>query len=226
MAESTPERVYVLDLDNTVILCEDGTGSEEVKDGAWYQVFPELVPEYLGQVIAEVQQEIKGGKGDRQDIARRVCQYMGVPEDQVEQTVDERCRAFDDVVQRGILEVGVTPENRAALDILSKEATIYINTATPEEPVRQSLEALGLLAIAVGVLGRPGTKISNLRKIVELEQVDPGIITFVGDSESDFQAAQEVGCNFVGIWTQRNTAWHDSGVLPFQLIHSLAELNN
>ncbi|HUW22026.1 MAG TPA: HAD family hydrolase [Candidatus Bathyarchaeia archaeon] len=216
-------KVIVLDFDNCIVL--DPTtrrGSEEVKDQAWCKVFTEYDPEELEKVIAEAQEQIKGGKGDRRDIVRLVCKHFGIPEEKIPTEIEYRCEAFNAIVQVGILQIGVSPENRQAIKILSGKMPVYINTATPKE---QSLESLAALELGgfKDVYGRPGNKVENLKTIIERESIDPSKILYVGDSENDWQAAQAVGCRFIGVQTARNTAWQGKQQ-EFPVIHSLAEI--
>ena len=122
------------------------------------------------------------------------------------------------------MKIGVSEQTRAALAKISQMGIpIYVNTATPKEAAVESLDALGLSSLIKGVYGRPGTKLGNLQSIVRAEHVDPGDVLFVDDQPTGYAVAQEVGCQFVGIHTERNKSWHDAAQ-PFPIIRSLSEL--
>lgn len=220
-------RVLVLDADNCIFLNDKtGRGSEEVKDEAWYLVYPEYSREQLDAAMKAAKENLSSfaaGKADRQDLVREVCRYFNVPEKQVEDEIVQRCDVFNRVVQKGIREIGISEQTRTVLAELARRMPVYVNTATPLEAVIESLEALGLFSLLKGVYGRPGTKLSNMQDIIELECVDPIEVLFVDDQPTGWAVAQEVGCRFVGIYTARNTAWHET-LQPFSIIRSLAEL--
>lgn len=216
-------KVIILDFDNCLVLDPvTRKGSEEVKDKAWYGVFPEYNPEELGAVIEEAQRQIAGGKGDRKDIVRLVSEHFGVPKEKIPAEIESRCQAFNEVVQVGVLRVGVSPDNRRAVKTFSRMMPVYINTATPKEQSLESLAALELTGFT-DVYGRPGTKVGNLKEIIAREKVSASDVLYIADGESDWQAAQEVGCQFVGISTARNTAWQEKPQ-EFPTVNSLLEI--
>lgn len=223
----TKRSVLVLDADNTLFLdSETGRGSEEIKDAAWYLVFPEHGREELDRAMKAARGNLASfaaGQADRQDLVREVCKYFGIPEGQIANEVVSRCDAFNQIVQKGIAEIGVSSETRAALARLSQAMPIYVNTATPREAAVESLDALGLTPLLKGVRGRPGTKLENLKSIIEVEGVAPSQVLLVDDQPTGWSAAQQVGCNFIGMYTVRNTAWHNAPQ-PFPIIRSLSEL--
>ncbi|HBL52306.1 MAG: hypothetical protein A3D24_04315 [Candidatus Blackburnbacteria bacterium RIFCSPHIGHO2_02_FULL_39_13] len=213
-----------LDFDNCLILDPSTRkGSEEIKDQAWFEVFPEYDPAQLKKIIKQVQKEISGGKGDRADVIREICKAFKVPDEQIPREVEKRSEDFNRIVLDGILNVDISEDNRRALAELSKKLSICVITATPTDKSLQSLEALKILGFITNVYGRPQNKEENLRMAIQDLSVLPEELLYVGDQPSDLEAAKKVGCKFVGMNTFRNTAWHD-GNLPFPIIFSLLEL--
>ena len=49
------------------------------------------------------------------------------------------------------------------------------------------------------VLGSPSTKVDNLKRLLETQSSVDNKALFFGDSESDLQAAEEVGIKFIGV---------------------------
>lgn len=218
-------KVVVLDFDNCLILDpKTRTGSEELKDEAWYAVFAEYPREQLTPVLAQAQREIAGGKGDRRDVVKKVLAHFGHSE-QNNNEVDFRCGRFNNIVRQGIMRIGISDDARHALSALSTRVSMHLNTATPIIPARELLRDLGIEQYFKGVYGRPGTKVDNLRAIISAEEADPNQVLFVDDTEAGAKAAHEVGCQFVGINTARNNAWHGRNT-PFPIIHSLLEIVN
>ena len=216
-------KVLVLDFDNCLVLDEKTRiGSEEVKDEAWFEVFSEYDQRELGEVIEKAQKQIVGGKGDRQDIVRIICQHFGIPKEKIPAEIELRLKDFNAIVQAGIRRIGVSQDNRQALKMLFQRMPVYLNTATPREQSLESLRALKLEGFK-DVYGRPGTKIENLQNIIARESVTPSAVLYVGDQESDWQVAQELGCQFVGVQTSRNTAWQRKPQ-EFPIVHSLSEI--
>ena len=218
-------KAIALDFDNCIALnYETRMGSEEIKDEAWFKIFPEYDRGALEPVLEKVKKEIAGGKGDRKDIVKRVCEHFGISETKIQDEVIKRCDGFNRVVQEGIARLGISPQTAEDLATLSKKIPLFVNTATPREGALESLDALGVRHYFKEVYGRPGTKINNLKDIISSEAIAPYELLFVDDQESGYNAAREVYCSFVGIHTARNKAWHDVMKLPFPLIFYLREL--
>ncbi len=217
-------KVLVLDFDNCILLDEETEqGSEEVKDEAWFKVYPEYNRDVLYPLLERFKKEIAGGKGDRKDIATKICKHFEFPEARISSEVDYRCERFNSAVQEGIKRIGVSQKTRDALTALYGRVPVYVNTGTPRDGALESLQALDLLTYFKEVYGRPGTKAGNLRDIAAAESVSLDEILFMDDQHSGWLAAQEVGCRFVGIHTARNYAWHNDDQ-PFKVIRLLSEL--
>lgn len=216
-------QVIVFDFDNCIALDpHTGEGSEEVKDRAWYDVFPEHDPVILAEVLENAQRAFAGGKGDRKDIAGMILDRFGFAGCVSEEAI-RRCSRFEDIVQEGIKRIIIPPEVHRAILRITQRIPLYLNTATPVEAMQKTLRALRL-DLFKGVYGRPYTKVENLRLIANAEHASFREMIFVGDSKGDYDAARKVGCWFIGVRTKRNSAWRKSQ--PFPTIGSLAELAN
>lgn len=217
-------KVVAFNFDNCLVLdYNTREGSEELKDRAWFVVFPDYKRKILEPVIEEVKRSITGGKGDRRDIVKRVLKHFNFPEDKIPCEITRRCEMFNEFVQKGIKQVNISPEVRVALSELSDHLPLYVNTATPREAVLESLKALKIAKFFKGVYGRPGTKADNLRQILAVEAIQAEELLFVDDQPSGWKIAQEIGCSFVGMHTARNNLWHNHPQ-PFPIIRSLIEL--
>ena len=147
---------------------------------------------------------------------------MGETTGEIPRLVEEGAQNFDKIVQQKIFDAGITNEDRELLELLSKRFSVYLNSATPKEALERTVEALQLKNVIVGVLGRPNTKVENFKFVAERESAQPNEILFVGDGESDFRAAKEFGCVFVGLSNDWNTWKQEEKEFP--IIHYLKEV--
>lgn len=211
----------VFDFDNVIVLKVDGTGSEEVKDAAWPEVFGEDWKRLAGAFPAMVKRW-SGGKGSRFDIVRDALAHLGFQGD-LEKEVRKLCEDFNRLVQEGIVEIGVAPGARAFLKTLSKRLPLFINSATPTSAMNETLERLGIKHLFREVYGQEGGKAESIRRAMAvMSATDPKQILFVGDSPTDYEAAKTVGCRFIGVGTKRNK-WKDAPQ-PFPVISGTHEL--
>lgn len=211
-------KIIVFDFDGVIV-----RGSEDIKDEAWYYVLEEsniapgdiIVPAFL-----RAKKKYSKAKGSRFDILKDVFSSIGVAASEIPFLVQEYAKKFDDMVQKGITELGVFEEDREALGKLSRKFSLYVNSATPEDPLQDSVKRLGLNHFFAGVFAQPRTKVENLKKIAQHASCESSVIVFIGDGEGDVEAAKVFCCRFVGIvnsgngWTQEN----------FPIIHSVSEL--
>lgn len=215
-------KVLVLDFDNCIALNEQTReGSEEIKDSAWFDVFTEIGAAALAPVLENAKAKIAGGKGDRKDIVEQVLNSFSLGATKEE--VSKRCDKFNGVVQENIKKIPISRAVYESLGRISAHLPIYLNTATPREPIMETLSALGLMPFFKGVYGRPGTKESNLRAIIAAESVLPSEVVMVDDQHKVSEIARGLGCRFIGIDTKRNALWRTEQQ-PFPVIMSLSEL--
>ncbi len=109
---------------------------------------------------------------------------------------------------------------------LAKGRELFVNSATPEVAVRQSVQNFGIAQHFRGIFGQPISKVDNLSRAQHLAHVDHTSMLFVGDSEGDRKAAKEFGCDFIGVANKWN-GWEKANVpgLPLSVVvNSIAEL--
>jgi len=95
------------------------------------------------------------------------------------------------------------PERAGATELLAhlraRGIAIWINSATPEAPLRAVVARRYPPGIFDGVRGGHGRKVANLRAILSATGYAPDEILMIGDGTDDRAAALEVGCAFAGV---------------------------
>ncbi len=95
------------------------------------------------------------------------------------------------------------PERTGATETLAalkaKGISIWINSATPQEPLRTVVAKRYDTGTFTGVHGGHGMKVENLRKVMDAENLRPEQILMVGDGFDDRDGAAAVGCPFIGL---------------------------
>lgn len=75
---------------------------------------------------------------------------------------------------------------------------LYVISAMPLRELRIIVEKRHLAGRFKGLYGSPGRKADQLREVLAKEDAAPDELAFVGDSENDRIAADEVGVAFIG----------------------------
>lgn len=76
---------------------------------------------------------------------------------------------------------------------------MYVASGAPHGELNRILEHIGISGYFKGILGSPTPKWELLASIVKEENAPPQSVLMIGDSSTDFEAAETVGTSFLGI---------------------------
>ncbi len=208
-------KILVLDFDGVVT-----PRSEFFKQEAWRDVFSSY-GKRAEKPFLEAEKKYGGGRGgDRFDILQETYKLLGEPSDKIAELVKLGSEIFDKYVQKKILEAGINSNSKKTLESLSHKVPIYLNSATPVESLARSVKALGIESCFKASLGSPKSKVENFKYVSQKENTTPQEILFVGDGDSDYRAALEFGCKFIGFAND----WNKWDKKSFPLIRNLNEI--
>ena len=174
-------KVIVFDFDGVLV------DSNRLKREAWFKLFaPEEVSDEL---IMDVLEKVKA---TRYDILREIFMRLGKPEGEIESLVSQYAGRYNDIVQAGIFSMGLNPWAEEILSNLKPKFNLYLNSATPEEAMIQTIKRLGIKDCFKKIYGQsePRSKEINLQKIINEENVLPSEVLVVGDGQDDLGAAK------------------------------------
>ncbi|MCG6878086.1 MAG: HAD hydrolase-like protein [Deltaproteobacteria bacterium] len=186
-------RIIVFDFDGVII------DSNQLKFDAFFQIFPEnRIPREIIQKVLERQRERTRFK-IIEAILKRACGEHGFEPGELQRNIHRYAEAYNRIVEQGAIDCREIPGIRNTLEELSNFHPLYINSATPIEPLRRIVSARGLSPFFREIYGGPAPKSENLRLILQTESVTAEKMLFVGDAESDAEAAATTGCCFIGL---------------------------
>lgn len=96
------------------------------------------------------------------------------------------------------------PGAAQTLHSLAARLPLYVNSATPGEPLGRIVERRGWREYFRGVLGGPQSKLENLNEILARERLGPDEVLFLGDTQGDWEAAARCGCRFCAVRSDGN----------------------
>ncbi|MDX2479010.1 MAG: HAD hydrolase-like protein [Desulfuromusa sp.] len=98
---------------------------------------------------------------------------------------------------------------------------LFVNSATPGEPLRQLLKLRHWDHFFQAVYGSEASKTDNLQTIALKTRTIPGEIVHIGDQVDDQQGAEQFGCHFVAM----SAGWAESHISDWPLrVEDLREL--
>jgi HAD superfamily hydrolase (TIGR01549 family) len=146
------------------------------------------------------------------EIVRYHCMNMGVSryvkipwifehilhEPLPDQLKESLLRNFAEYVREAMEKTPLVAGCREFLVQYSAKVPCGVVSAAPEGEVRDILARKGIAGHFSLILGSPSGKYENIMKFLAHHSIDPGSAVMIGDSLTDYRAAQEAGCLFIG----------------------------
>ena len=176
--------VFVFDFDGTLV------DSNKIKKETFFKICSQYNNEksYLNKLLSSSENY------DRFMIFEKFCDFYKVNDSYlklVEQYSELSCQKIKNCSKR-----------EGAQELLSQlfisKKQVFINSATPEEELKKVVR-LKFDFQFNGIFGRPNSKESNLKKIMNLTRSYAKNIIMIGDGIDDLQAANIIGCKFIGV---------------------------
>lgn len=209
-----------------VVFDYDGTlaDSNRIKREAWFGVFARLgcdraeTAALLGEHPTADRYELIGVMLDA------LAGQARLPAGDRGELAADLARSYNDLCEDGQATCPEMPGAGDLLRTLALRMPLYVNSATPQEPLRRIVARRGWEGLFRGVFGRPHDKADILRYILAREGLAAVEVVMVGDGPADWQAAQAVGCPFFAVGELRETPFGQRlgqlGDLPAMIIRN------
>jgi len=190
-------QLVVLDFDGVII------DSNQPKVDAYYRIFHNKEESVVTEILRTDREK------SRYKIIKMVLTRIHA-QDEVSREIDPaQIEAYAEKYNSLVESMAKTcPEVEGAdrmLESLAGQYTLYLNSATPQEPLERIVEARNLRHFFKGVYGTTGSKTEKLQEIMDIEQIPGSKIVVVGDGRSDMISAEACGCCFIGICNAFNS---------------------
>ncbi len=212
---STQLKAVVFDFDGTLVQ------SNDIKIDVMFEVIKEL-----GDVSGVLKEVLNENPGDRFDMFRDFVEKLEkagrLPSSRSKADwIDRLVTEYSDECERRIV---AAPEIEGATEVLEyllkKRIPVYLNSATPEEAVQAIIHKKNWDRYFKKVLGRPKSKVENANIALRDAGAQPSEIVFIGDTEPDRAAAEQLKCSYIGL----ETAHSKYKMAPMRKIKNLKEL--
>jgi phosphoglycolate phosphatase-like HAD superfamily hydrolase len=140
--------------------------------------------------------------------------------DRFEALVQDYATRYNDICENYAATCREIKGASALLSKLSAGLHLYVNSSTPQEPLRRIIARRGWSNYFHAVLGAPKTKKQNLEWIIGKEQVPASQVVVVSDGKADLEAARDLGSPFIAVVNDFNDFERDG----LKLISDLEEL--
>lgn len=126
-----------------------------------------------------------------------------------EEAIDELAEKFAQLVIDNVVESPFVIGAMDALKSASENALTFIATGTPDDEINLILNQLGLGRFFREVHGSSKKKSTIVKDILERSHLIPPEILFIGDAQTDYQAALDNGLDFYLRKTDYNSDWFE-----------------
>lgn len=184
-------RCAVFDFDNTLVK------SEVIKVQNFYDVISHI--ENGDEIMTEIF-DIPD-RGDRFDIFRMFAERIEpTDKEKAAKLAKELTYTYTHTIEHKVSNcVEILGATSALKKLHEHKIKLYINSATPEESLRKTLNMRGWDHVFDDIFGRPRSKVENLKKIADITGLKPEEIVMVGDGDNDREAAEDFGSQFIGL---------------------------
>ena len=126
-----------------------------------------------------------------------------------EEAIDELANNFAELVIEKVLASPFVVGAMEALKSANESALTFIATGTPDDEIKLILSQLKLNEFFREVHGSSRKKSGIVKDILERYHLTPSEVLFIGDAQTDYEAALENGLDFYLRKTDYNSSWFD-----------------
>lgn len=126
-----------------------------------------------------------------------------------EEAIEELAENFAQLVISNVVESPFVNGATEALKLVSENSLTFIATGTPDNEINLILSQLELGRFFREVHGSSRKKSTIVKDIISRYHLTPSEVLFIGDAQTDYQAALENGLHFYLRKTDYNSSWFD-----------------
>ena len=125
-------------------------------------------------------------------------------EQYTEEKEEQLAESFERIVYEQVMKCKFVPGAREFLENNYQKYDLYVASGTPEEEMHRVIKDRRLGRYFKEVYGSPLKKTEIIQKILDKHGYSTSEAFFVGDANTDLNAARETGLGFIGRSTEEN----------------------
>jgi phosphoglycolate phosphatase-like HAD superfamily hydrolase len=157
---------------------------------------------YAGEEPAKVKELVRhahlhGGTTRRTKFAQYERELFGRPGDP--ESVERLSRRYSDLVYGAVLQCPFIEGAYPLLVAAKSKVDMHVVSGTPDDELRAIIRERGLANFFRSTAGAPATKVEAFAQILRDNRYDAGKVVAIGDSMTEFWAAEQLRIPFLGI---------------------------
>lgn len=168
--------------------------SEQIKTDAFRVVYADQPADVLDRIIQY--HKANAGISRVVKIAYFEKHFLNRPADDAR--VQALAQIYSDAVVEKVIAAEEVPGTTAFLNAFAARCRMFVISGTPEVELQPIVEARNMAAYFTEVRGSPALKPAIGRELAARYDLDLARTVFIGDAPTDYHAAHDLGCSFVG----------------------------
>jgi HAD superfamily hydrolase (TIGR01549 family) len=175
----------------------DGVLADSV--GIKTEAFKDMFREYGDKVIGKIidYHHLHGGISRVEKIRYAFEEIMKVPFPEKEQS--RLSLKYSQMVVDKVVDADWIPGAEDVLRQYSHALPIFVISGTPEDELKQVLDRRAMSHYFNEILGSPIKKPIHIRNLLAKYNLNPRKCVFIGDAQTDYDAAAETNLHFIGV---------------------------
>jgi len=183
------KRAIIYDFDG--VICD----SVNVKTEAFAEIYRPYGDHIVSQVVNY--HLLNGGVSRFEKFKYFHNKFLGIEIDQVQ--LDQMAEQFASLVMHKVIISEFIPGSFEFINSRSENYLQFVCTGTPELEIFEILRQRNLSSFFNGIYGSPEKKAGIIKRIASEFNLSSEEMIFFGDSMTDYDAALEMGVDFIGI---------------------------
>ena len=209
-----PPRAIIFDFDGVIL------DSAQIKLDAYATVYADEDPEKVRELMRHA--HLHGGTTRRVKFAQYERELFGRAGDT--ESVERLSARYSQLVLGAVMTCRFIDGAASLLSTAANRSDMHVVSGTPHEELRQVIEARGLARFFQSIWGAPATKREAFARILRGNGYAATSVIAIGDSMTEFWAAEALGIPFLGIVSQHGGTHFPAGVQTLPSLQNAAAL--
>jgi phosphoglycolate phosphatase len=209
-----PPLAIIFDFDGVIL------DSAKIKVDAYVTIYADEDPAKVRRLVEHA--HVHGGTTRRVKFAQYERDLFGRSGDA--ESVERLSRRYSQLVYGAVMKCSFVEGAESLLTAAKGMIDMHVVSGTPEEELRGVIGKRGLAPFFRSVWGAPTTKVDAFAGILRDNRYEASCVVAIGDSMTEFWAAQELGIPFLGIGGEGTAAQFPAGVVTRPSLKAVPEL--
>jgi len=184
-----PPRAIIFDFDGVIL------DSAELKVEAYVTIYADEDPAKVRELVRHA--HLHGGTTRRTKFAQYEREFFGRSGDAT--SVERLSQRYSELVFGAVMKCPFIEGAYPLLAGARGKVDMHVVSGTPDEELRTIIRERGLANFFRSIAGAPATKIEAFGQILRDNAYEASEVVAIGDSMTEFWAAEELGISFLGI---------------------------